>query len=141
MRCEEIMKRDVECLSPRNTIEDAALRMRDSNVGFLPVCDPSKKVLGTLTDRDIVVRCVAARAPMSTLVETVMTREVVACRPQDDIQRAEQLMAQHAKSRIMCLDENGRLVGVISLSDIAQVEDGARALDTLRQVSQREVRS
>jgi CBS domain-containing protein len=140
MRCEEIMKRNVECLSPRNTIEDAALRMRDQNVGFLPVCDPSKKVLGTLTDRDIVVRCIAARAPMSTLVETVMTREVVACRPQDDILRAEQLMAQHAKSRIMCIDEGGRLTGVISLSDIAQIEDGARALETLRQISEREVR-
>ena len=140
MRCEEIMKRNVESLSPRNTIEDAALRMRDQNVGFLPVCDPSKKVLGTLTDRDIVVRCIAARAPMSTLVETVMTREVVACRPQDDILRAEQLMAQHAKSRIMCIDEGGRLVGVISLSDIAQIEDGARALETLRQISEREVR-
>lgn len=140
MRCDEIMKKEVECLSPKSTIEDAAVRMRDKNVGFLPVCDPSKKVLGTLTDRDVVIRCIAGKKPTNTPVEAVMSREVVACRPQDDIQRAEQLMAQHAKSRIMCLDDTGKLVGVISLSDIAQVEDAVRAVETLKQVSEREMR-
>ena len=141
MRCEEIMKRDVECVSPRESVEDAARRMRDENVGFLPVCDQSRKVLGTLTDRDIVVRVVATKKPGSLLVEDIMTREIVACRPQDDIQKAEQLMAQKHKSRIMCLDDGGRLVGVTSLSDIAQHEDGARALETFRQISEREVRA
>ncbi|MBN1208755.1 MAG: CBS domain-containing protein [Myxococcaceae bacterium] len=140
MRCEEIMKRDVECVSPRDTVEDAAIRMRDENVGFLPVCDQSKKALGTLTDRDIVIRGVASKKAGSTFVEDIMTREVVACRPQDDIQKAQQLMAQKHKSRIMCLDEGGRLVGIISLSDIAQQGDAARALETLRQISEREAR-
>lgn len=141
MRCEEIMKRDVECLSPKDTAEAAAIRMRDQGVGFLPVCDPSGKVFGTLTDRDIVVRVLAGKKPGTTLVEHIMTKEVVSCRPQDDLQRAEQLMAQKHKSRIMCIDDNGRLVGIISLSDIAQHVDGARALETLRQVSEREVRA
>jgi len=141
MRCEEIMKQDVECVSPRDTVEDAASRMRDTNIGFLPVCDQSKKVLGTLTDRDIAIRLVAARKPGSTLVEDVMTNEVVACRPEDDVQTAEHTMAQHQKSRIMCVDEGGRLVGVISLSDIAQHERGDLASKTLREVSEREART
>ncbi|HYI02892.1 CBS domain-containing protein [Hyalangium sp.] len=141
MRCEELMKKDVQCVSPRDTVEDAAIRMRDENVGFLPVCDQAKKVLGTLTDRDIVVRVIAARTPANTPIETVMTREIVACRPQDDIQKAEQLMMQNHKSRIMCIDDSGRLVGVISLSDLAQHEDAARALDMLRRISEREVRA
>lgn len=141
MRCEEIMKRDVECLSPKDTVEAAAVRMRDENVGFLPVCDASGKVLGTLTDRDIVVRVLATKKPSSSPVETIMTKEVVGCRPQDDIQKAEQLMAQKHKSRIMCLDDGGRLVGIISLSDIAQHVDGAHALETFRQVTEREVRA
>jgi CBS domain-containing protein len=141
MKCEEIMKRDIECLSPRDSVEAAAMRMREQNVGFLPICDQSKKVVGTLTDRDIVVRVVASKKPVSTPVENIMTKEVVSCRPHDDLQRAQQLMAQHHKSRIMCLDESGRVVGIISLSDIAQHVDGALALDTLRQVSEREVRA
>ncbi len=59
MRCEEIMKRDTECVSPTDTIERAAAMMRDANVGFLPVCDAEKRVVGTITDRDIAIRLVA----------------------------------------------------------------------------------
>jgi CBS domain-containing protein len=140
MRCEEIMKRDLECVSPRDTVEDAASRMRDENIGFLPVCDQSKKVLGTLTDRDIAVRLVAGKKSGSTLVEDIMTREVIACRPQDDLRKAETLMAENHKSRIMCIDADGSLVGVISLSDLAQHERGARASETLQQVSEREAK-
>ena len=141
MRCEEIMKRDVECVSPRDTVEDAAARMRDENIGFLPVCDQSRKVLGTLTDRDIVIRLVAAKKPASTFVEEILTKEVIACRPEDTVRDAEKAMAKNHKSRIMCVDDGGRLVGVISLSDIAQHDRAGRAADTLRGVSEREVKT
>ena len=89
-------------------------------------------MLGTITDRDIAIRLVAAKKPGTTTVEDVMTREVISCSPKDDIRRAQELMAENHKSRIMCLDTGGRLVGVISLSDIAQHEHGARAAETLR---------
>lgn len=141
MRCEEIMKRDLECVSPRDTVEDAARKMRDENLGFLPVCDQSKKVLGTLTDRDIAIRLVAEKRSGDTLVEDVMTEEVVACRPKDDVLEAQRAMAEKHKSRIMCLDDAGRLVGVISLSDLAQHLRGAETSETLRQVSEREIRT
>lgn len=141
MRCEEIMKRDVDCVSPRDTVEDAAARMRDENIGFLPVCDQSRKVLGTLTDRDIVIRLVAAKKPASTFVEEILTKEVIACRPEDTVRDAEKAMAKNHKSRIMCVDDGGRLVGVISLSDIAQHDRAGRAADTLRGVSEREVKT
>ena len=141
MRCEEIMKRDVDCVSPRDTVEDAAARMRDENIGFLPVCDQSRKVLGTLTDRDIVIRLVAAKKLASTFVEEILTKEVIACRPGDNVREAEKAMAKNHKSRIMCVDDGGRLVGVISLSDIAQHDRAGRAADTLRGVSEREVKT
>lgn len=141
MRCEEIMKRDVECVSPRDSVEDAAILMKDENIGFLPVCDQSNKVLGTLTDRDIAIRLVAAKKPASTLVEDVMTREVVSCQLKDDIRDAERAMAKNHKSRIMCVDADGLLLGVISLSDIAQHERRGRASETLREVSEREART
>jgi CBS domain-containing protein len=140
MRCETIMKNDVECITPQTTVQDAARRMRDGGFGFLPVCDASRKALGTVTDRDLAVRILAEGRAPSTPVDAVLTREVVACQPGDDLRRAEDLMGRYQKSRIMCVDGDGKLVGVISLSDIAQKEKGARAAQTLRQVSGREAR-
>lgn len=68
-----------------------------------------------------------------------MTREVIACYPQDDIEVAKALMADYRKSRIMCVDDDGALIGIISLSDLAKLEgDGAGR--TLREVSRREAR-
>jgi CBS domain-containing protein len=128
MQCREIMKKEnLECASPEDTSEEAARRMRDENIGFLPVCDESGKVLGTLTDRDIAIREVATGKPPSTPVDEIMTRQVVSCRPEDDVEQAMRLMVQHHKSRIVCIDDIGRLAGIISLSDIAQEapsEDG-----------------
>ena len=140
MLCEDVMKRRFECISRHNTVEDAAIKMREDNIGFLPVCDRQGRVLGTLTDRDIAIRVVAdGRLPI-TLVEDVMTSEVVACSPKDTLEKAEALMARKQKSRVMCIDDAGVLVGIISLSDIAQHEEGARALTTFREVSAREAR-
>lgn len=140
MRCSEIMKKDIECVMPQDTAEHAATKMRDQNVGFLPVCDENEKVLGALTDRDIAIRLVAEGKPFSTQVSDVMTTDCVACAPDDDLEKAEQMMEQHQKSRIMCVDSDDKLVGVISLSDIAQHESGDRASQTLRKVSGREAR-
>jgi len=140
MRCQEIMKKDVECVSATDTAQVAAKLMRDENVGFLPVCDQSKRVLGTITDRDLTIRVLADASPSTTRMEDVMTREVVCCRPDDELEDAENLMAKNQKSRIVVIDSGGALVGVISLSDIAQREEGSKASETLREVSQREVR-
>jgi len=137
MRSQELMKTDVECVSPQDTVEIAARKMRDLNVGFLPVCDQSRKVLGTITDRDVAIRVLAENRPAKTSVAEVMTREVVACRPEDDIRVAEHMMAQNHKSRIICLDDTGRLAGVISLSDLAQ-HNGTHAARTMKEVSERE---
>jgi CBS domain-containing protein len=141
MQCETIMKRKVEYVSPQDTAQRAACLMRDENVGFLPICDPSMKVLGAVTDRDIAVRLVAPGKTAGTPVIDIMTHEVVSCSPKDDLRKAERLMAEHRKSRIMCIDESGRLAGVISLSDIAQHESALRASDTLRDVTAREARA
>ena len=141
MLCRDLMKTDVECVASNESVAEAARRMRDEEVGFLPVCDPAGRVLGAITDRDITVRLVTERRSPDTPVQDLMTREVVACHPTHLIERAEFLMGRAKVSRIMCIDEDsGHLVGVISLSDIAQVEEGARASETLREVSSREVR-
>ena len=140
MLCQDLMKTDVRCVSRRATVEEAAVIMRDAGIGFLPVCDESMQVFGTLTDRDIAIRVVAAKKPVETLVEDVMTREIIHCRPDDDIEKAEALMAANHKSRIVCRDEIGQLVGVISLSDIAKRAGAEAAAETLREVTEREAR-
>jgi CBS domain-containing protein len=140
MNCQDIMKSDVTCISPQTTVEDAARLMLEHDVGFLPVCDESDNVLGTLTDRDITIRVVAVRESPTQPVSSFMTTRVVTCRATDSLDYAEELMSQEKVSRIMCANERGQLEGVISLSDIAQVEEGARASSILRNVSEREAR-
>lgn len=141
MRCEEIMKRNPECAKEQDTIQQTARRMRDENIGFLPVCDNAGKPIGTITDRDITIRVNAEdRKSSTTRVAECMTREVIACKPNDDITKAEQLMGQYKKSRIMVTDDAGKLIGVISLSDIAE-RDITRAAQTMRDVASREVRA
>ena len=140
MRCEHIMKRNLEWVSPQDTVQTAATRMRDQNVGFLPVCEVERRVLGTVTDRDLAVRVLAEGLPASCLVQDVMTPEVVACRPEDDLRRAEELMILNRVSRMMCVEENGILAGVISLSDIARQDKSSRAAQTMRGISEREAR-
>jgi CBS domain-containing protein len=139
MRCQEIMKQDIQCVTRTESVQEAATRMRDQNIGFLPVCDRQMKVLGTITDRDLAIRILADGRPASTPVEQVMGQDVIACRPEDELSDAETLMARHHKSRIMCIDESGRLVGVISLSDLAHRDAGARVARTLKEVTEREV--
>lgn len=139
MKCGDLMKTDIEILDARATVLDAAKRMRSRGVGFLPVCDEVKRPLGTLTDRDIVLRVVAEGRPVETSVTDVMTLEVVSCRPEDDISVAEAKMSENRKSRIMVVGDDNALVGVISLSDLAQHDE--RASDTLRDVADREART
>ena len=139
MKCEELMKKDVLLVEEGDTIQEAACRMRDANVGFLPVCDHDGKAIGTLTDRDIAIRVDAdGRAASSCRVGEVMTRAVIACLPDDDLTRAEQLMSEHKKSRLLVTGADGVLEGVLSISDIVQFEGGRRAAATLRQVMSRE---
>jgi CBS domain-containing protein len=140
MLCHEIMKPGVECLSPSSTVQLAAQKMRDLNVGFLPICDGNKKVLGTVTDRDLAVRVLAEDRPASMTVGDVMTEPVVTCRPTDDIQVVEKLMGQHHKSRIVVIDDAGAPLGILSLSDIAQHAEPAGVAQTMKKVSEREAR-
>jgi len=141
MQCSTLMKADIESCQLDETIEQVALRMKNRGIGFVPVCYGEGEVIGTLTDRDIVLRVVAEGLLASqTKVSDVFTREVVSCSPDDDLSVAEAAMSKHKKSRILCVDQDGTLVGVISLSDVARVETGARSSALLRSVAQREAR-
>jgi CBS domain-containing protein len=138
MRCEELMTSEVEILRARQTVREAAHRMRDRNIGFLPICDDADELVGVLTDRDITVRVVAEDRPGDLPVEEVMTVDVISCAPGDDLERAEELMRVNQKARLVCVDETGRIAGVISLADIAQYDSERRAGEVVADVTERE---
>ena len=140
MLCRDLMKGAVLCVKAQITVAEAAAIMRDEQIGFLPICDEARKVIGTLTDRDIAVRVVADSFSPEEPVGLFMTPNVVVCRSDDDLSIAQELMGEMQVSRIVCMSETGELDGVISLSDIAQVGDGTDATATLRSVSVREAR-
>jgi CBS domain-containing protein len=123
MRCSELMKRNVVTCLPASIVSAAAELMRDRNVGFLPVCDGKRAAVGALTDRDIVVRLLArAVTSPSARVGDIMTGDAVCCSPDDDLSVAGDLMINFQISRVVCADSQRRVVGVISLSDIAGSE-------------------
>jgi len=142
VKCLDLMKTEVETFRENDLVSVIARRMRDVNIGFVPICDPDGRPIGTVTDRDIALRvCAEDLKPSATRAADIMTREVVTCRETDDLERAERLMADHHKSRMMIVDEDGRLQGVISLSDIVDEEEDQRAAETMRHVSEREVQA
>jgi CBS domain-containing protein len=134
MRCENIMKADVERIRGSAPVHEAAARMRDRDIGFLPVVDEKGAVIGTLTDRDIVLRIVAEGGDLESPVSLCMTREVIACFAGDDVAKVQDLMSQYQKSRVLVLDDHGLLAGVISLADLARERDELQTGETVREV-------
>jgi CBS domain-containing protein len=139
MRCEQVMKNPVAYVMPDETARRAAFIMREANIGFLPVCDGDLGVVGTLTDRDLATRVCAEGADANLVrVGDVMSNDAITCRADDDLTHAEQLMARHQKQRIVVTDEIGRLIGVISLSDVVERDSNKHAAHTMRKIVSRQ---
>jgi len=139
MRVENIMTRNLAYVHEGDSVQEAAAVMRDENLGFLPVCDEEQHVLGTITDRDIAIRlCADDGIASATAVGAIMTSDVIACSPDADITFAERQMARHCRSRVLVIDEDGRLVGVVSIADVALRDSDKRTAHTLRKIVARE---
>lgn len=137
MRLNEIMTRDVEVIHPEATVAQAAAKMRELNVGPLPVCD-GRRLVGMLTDRDITVRATAkGHDPEHTKVRDVMTPDVVYCFEDDSVEDAAQIMEEKQIRRLVVLNRDKDLVGIVSLGDVAvHTGDEELAGETLEAVSQ-----
>ncbi|HEY7410549.1 MAG TPA: CBS domain-containing protein [Vicinamibacteria bacterium] len=133
------MKTGLVSCAPTDTVARCAELMKERRIGFVPVLDADRRVLGVVTDRDLVLRVLAPGAAPSVPVSEVMTKEVVSCRSGDTLGAAEEKMALRRKSRVVVIDAEGRCIGVISLSDIAQAENRARTGKLLFAVTRREV--
>jgi CBS domain-containing protein len=118
MKVLEMMTDSVELIGPDETIEDAARKMSELDVGALPVGD-GDKLVGMITDRDITVRAVAKGLDPETKIRTVMTNDVKYCFEHDEIDDIAQNMADIQVRRLPVLNQNKRLVGILSLADVA----------------------
>ena len=119
MLVKEIMTPNVEVVSPGDTLEQAARKMQELNVGPMPVCE-GNRVVGMLTDRDITVRATAAGCdPKTTLVSDTMSQVLICCYEDDDVRDAARRMQEHQVRRLLVLNRAGDLVGIVSLADLA----------------------
>jgi len=119
MKISEILTPTPQCISPESTVTMAAERMKLLNVGMLPICDRDRLV-GSITDRDITIRATSHGAnPNTTLVGDVMTKDIVYCFEDEDIEKAARQMEEHQIRRLPVLNRDKRLVGILSLGDLA----------------------
>jgi CBS domain-containing protein len=134
MKISELMSPEVRIANPDDTIQDIAQIMEDTDVGFLPVGEDDR-LIGMITDRDITIRAVARGLdPRSTRVRDVMTTKVLYCFDSDNIEDAADNMAELRVRRLPVVNADKRLVGVLSIGDIAFLHSASLAGRALESV-------
>lgn len=124
MQIKDVMSRDVQVIPPDLSVNEAARKMRDLDTGFLPVGE-NDRLVGMITDRDIAVRAVAeGKDPKTCRVRDAMTDEVVYCFEDQDTKDAAQVMSDRQIHRLPILNRQKRLVGVLSVGDLARKSSG-----------------
>jgi len=118
MKLKDIMTKDVSTASPEASVQEVARKMRELNVGAIPIVEEGRPV-GIITDRDIVLRNVVEnKEAKSVRVFEIMTRDLVLGEPEMDVREAAVIMSRHQIRRLPVV-ENGRLVGIVSIGDLA----------------------
>ena len=137
MKLRELMTQNVIRIHPEEPVEVAARTLTQYNIGALPVCGRDGQLYGMVTDRDLVIRCMAAgRSPSSMKVQEVMTGKVISAGPDMEASAAAHLMGRQQIRRLPVVD-NGKLCGMVSLGDLAGREESAMdAADALTEISE-----
>ena len=136
MKICEIMSERVVTIDAEEPVSAAARLMKSHNIGSVPACGKDGRLRGIITDRDIVLRCVAGDAdPQTTPVREIMSRGIVTAQPFDDVEKAARLMSLDQVRRLPILD-GGRVVGIVALSDLARsCECEMEAAEALTEIS------
>ena len=137
MKLSEIMTRDVVVMQPDDSLQSAAKKMRDRNIGFLPVCD-GEELIGVISDRDITIRALADGMDVNIMLgRDLMTVPAIYCFDDQDVSEAARIMEENQIRRLVVLSrDEKRLVGVISLGDLARNEPVERSGQVLQKVSE-----
>jgi len=139
MKCAHVMTTEIYCCLPTDSLEEVASVMQSEDIGPVPIVDDleSRNLIGIVTDRDIALRAVARGLDArTTSAEEVMTRELVTCGAEDDIQSALDLMARHQVRRLPIVDGGSRLVGMISQADVAtRLNESKKIAEVVEEIS------
>ena len=133
----EIMTRDVKVITPDMTIGEAAKKMRDGNFGMMPV-EENDRMIGTISDRDIAIRAVAEGMDFTTKVRDVMSKGIAWAFEDETVEQAVEIMSERQVRRLPVVNRAKRLVGIVSLGDLAsEMKPAAQALSEIsRPISQ-----
>lgn len=132
----ELMTENPKTVSSDATVVEATRVMRDDDVGLVPVVD-GDRLVGTVTDRDIAIRVVAEeRDANSTAVREIASTDLVTIDPEQDLDEALRLMAQHQVRRLPVVEEDGRLVGIVAQADVARHGDDSETGQVVERISQ-----
>ena len=139
-KCSEVMTNNPVCCLPNDTVANVAELMNSGNIGSIPVIEneQTKKLIGIVTDRDLTLKIVAKGLDAkSTKVETVMTRKVVTCRADDDLQKALDAMAENQLRRIPVVDADNKIMGIIAQADVAtRIDQPEKTAEMVKEISQ-----
>jgi CBS domain-containing protein len=137
MKLAAIMTGGIETITSHASLAEAAKKMASQDIGSLPVCDEPRRVVGIITDRDITVRAVArGMDPNQTRVEDVMTRDVLSCSSESEVEDACALMEKRQVRRLLVTGQDEVPVGIVSLGDIALCLRESQSGEVLKKVSE-----
>ena len=140
-KCNEVMTKNPVCCLPDDMVMKAAELMKSQNIGSIPVIEneQTQKLVGIVTDRDLALKIIAeGRDARSMKVESVMTREVVTCRADDDLQKALDAMAEHQLRRMPIVDNDNKVVGIIAQADVAtRADQPEKTAEMVKEISQK----
>jgi CBS domain-containing protein len=135
MLIREVMSKPVTLLTPDNTLDEAARKMKAEDVGSLPVGE-NDRLVGMLTDRDIVVRGIAAgKDPVKTPIREAMSEGILYCMETDSIEKVADIMAKKQVRRLPVISAEKRLVGIVSIGDLATNGSKKKAGEALSEVA------
>jgi len=139
-KCNEVMTKNPVCCLPDDMVAKVAQLMQSENIGSIPVIEnvQTQKLVGMVTDRDLALKIVAkGHDAKSTKVEAVMTRQMVTCQAEDDLQIALDAMAEYQLRRIPIVDNDNRIVGIIAQADVAtRVDQPQKTAEMVKEISQ-----
>jgi CBS domain-containing protein len=135
MKVKDVMHRGVTWVEPTTPIREIARRMRDDDIGSVPIGE-NDRLVGIVTDRDIICRGVANGADSNALTaRDVMSKPIIYCRADDDLELAIRIMEKNKIRRLPVIDKNKRLVGILALGDISEIVGQDAAGEVMRSVS------